>query len=107
MLVGAMIQVVSLGGGGGCIPSMSSDTGILRMSPVNSHVVCLASIPGVPSNTCTTAFDPLTSRTWPLRFEPSARVSVTISAYFGNYERKRIINNSETANMLFREWEFY
>ena len=33
------------------IPSISSDTGILRMSPVNSHVVCLASMPDVPSNT--------------------------------------------------------
>lgn len=31
---------------------MSSDTGILKMSPVNSHNVCLASIPEVPSNTC-------------------------------------------------------
>ena len=35
-------------------PSMSSDTGILMMSPVNSHVVCLASIPEVPSNTYST-----------------------------------------------------
>ena len=84
---------------------MSSETGILRISPVNSHVVCLASIPDVPSNTCTTAFDPLTSRTWPLRFEPSERVSVTISAYFGNYEREGSINNSEMVNMFFREWE--
>lgn len=33
------------------LPNMSSDTGILRMSPVNSHSVCLASIPDVPSNT--------------------------------------------------------
>ena len=31
---------------------MSSDTGVLKMSPVNSHNVCLASIPEVPSNTC-------------------------------------------------------
>lgn len=36
-------------------PNMSSETGILKMSPVNSHVVCLASIPDVPSNTCNTA----------------------------------------------------
>ena len=33
------------------LPCMSSETGILRMSPVNSHVVCLASMPEVPSNT--------------------------------------------------------
>ena len=33
------------------LPNMSSETGILRISPVNSHVVCLASIPEVPSNT--------------------------------------------------------
>lgn len=34
-----------------CSPNMSDDTGVLKMSPVNSHVVCLASIPDVPSNT--------------------------------------------------------
>lgn len=33
-------------------PSMSSDTGVRRMSPVNSHVVFWESIPEVPSNTC-------------------------------------------------------
>ena len=32
-------------------PSMSSDTGVRRMSPVNSQVVFWASIPEVPSNT--------------------------------------------------------
>ena len=35
------------------LPSMSSETGVLRMSPVNSHVVRLASIPDVPSKTLT------------------------------------------------------
>ncbi len=34
-----------------CLPSMSSDTGVRMMSPVNSHAVFLASIPEVPSNT--------------------------------------------------------
>lgn len=34
------------------IPSMSSETGVRRMSPVNSQLVFLASIPEVPSNTC-------------------------------------------------------
>ena len=34
------------------LPNMSSDTGTLRISPVNSHNVCFASIPAVPSNTC-------------------------------------------------------
>jgi hypothetical protein len=49
---------------------MSSDTGVRRMSPVNSQVVRLASMPDVPSNTCTTAFEPDTSSTWPaLRME--------------------------------------
>ena len=33
-------------------PSMSSDTAIRRMSPVKLHLVCLLSIPAVPSNTC-------------------------------------------------------
>lgn len=33
-------------------PNISSDTGVRRMSPVNSHTVCLASTPEVPSNTC-------------------------------------------------------
>lgn len=31
---------------------MSSETGVRRMSPMNSQEVCLASIPDVPSNTC-------------------------------------------------------
>ena len=65
------------------LPNISSDTGVRRMSPVNSQVVLLASIPEVPSNTwfqninprlfsfeldyltCTTALLPDTSRTWP------------------------------------------
>lgn len=34
------------------IPNMSSDTGVRKMSPVNSQLVFLASIPEVPSNTC-------------------------------------------------------
>jgi len=33
------------------IPSMSSETGIFIISPVNSQDVCLASIPDVPSKT--------------------------------------------------------
>lgn len=32
-------------------PSMSSDTGVRKMSPVNSQLVFLASMPEVPSNT--------------------------------------------------------
>ena len=38
---------------------MSDDTGVLKMSPVNSHVVCLASIPDVPSKTCERKLDVL------------------------------------------------
>ena len=34
-------------------PNMSSETGVLRMSPVNSQVVCLASMAAVPSKTWT------------------------------------------------------
>lgn len=34
--------------------------------------------------TCTTALDPLTSSTWPLRVLPSCSVSFTISANLGN-----------------------
>lgn len=45
---------VGQSGQGNNSPSMSSDTGVLMMSPVNSQVVCLASIPAVPSNTCKT-----------------------------------------------------
>ena len=33
------------------LPNISDDTGVLKISPVNSHVVCLASIPEVPSKT--------------------------------------------------------
>ena len=32
-------------------PNMSSETGVRKMSPVNSQVVFLASIPDVPSKT--------------------------------------------------------
>ncbi len=32
-------------------PSISSETGVLKMSPVNSHTVFFASIPEVPSKT--------------------------------------------------------
>lgn len=49
---------------------------------VNVHVcvwVCVC--------TWTTALEPLTSRTCPLRFDPSDNVSVTISAYLGNWIR--------------------
>ena len=164
------------------LPNISSDTGMRKISPVNSQVVCFASIPDVPSKTFeentnrtnyvlpqshpqsikiqqhvvfdfvgfrelssklirdhalhgirhttlvrvqqfgswvstwfldfvrvkkqatytkinksvvptinsvwvitwTTAFDPLTSSTWPLLFVPSARVKLTISANLGN-----------------------
>ena len=34
------------------VPSMSSETGVRKMSPVNSQLVFLASMPDVPSNTC-------------------------------------------------------
>lgn len=66
------------------LPNISSDTGVLKMSPVNSQSVFFASIPDVPSKTCTTALLPLTSSTCPERFVPSANLSCTISAYLGN-----------------------
>mmetsp|Transcript_9609 Transcript_9609/g.40777 ORF Transcript_9609/g.40777 Transcript_9609/m.40777 type:complete len:240 (-) Transcript_9609:248-967(-) len=44
-------------------PSMSSETGVLSTSPVNSSRVFRPSTPEVPSNTCTTARSPSTSRT--------------------------------------------
>lgn len=55
----------------------------LHTSPVNSRVVPLLSMPGVPSKTCTTALLPSTSSTCPLREEPSPSFKLTISAYFG------------------------
>jgi len=64
-------------------PSMSSDTGVVRMLPVNSIDVRWLSMPAVPSNTCTTAFEPATSSTWPAREVPSASVRLTISANLG------------------------
>lgn len=94
------------------VPSMSSETGVRNMSPVNSQLVFLASMPAVPSNTCrrqsgggnsssgvllevptlcqtdvntcTTALEPVTSSTWPLLLVPSGSVRWTISAYLGN-----------------------
>jgi hypothetical protein len=66
------------------LPNISSETGVRRISPVNSTVVYFASMPAVPSKTCTTAFDPDTSRTCPLRILPSGNVKLTISANFGN-----------------------
>ena len=70
-------------------PSMSLDTGVFRISPVNVHDVCLLSIPLVPSKTWTTAFSPSTSRTWPLRMVPSPSLRLTISANFGFFTRSR------------------
>lgn len=64
-------------------PSMSSDTGVVRISPENSTEVLVLSIPEVPSNTCTTAFVPATSSTWPERCEPSGSLKFTISANRG------------------------
>ena len=64
-------------------PSMSSDTGVVRILPENSTEVLVLSIPEVPSNTCTTAFDPATSSTWPERCVPSPSVKFTISANRG------------------------
>ena len=65
-------------------PSISSATGSFMLLPVNSTCVDLTSTPVVPSNTWTIAFLPWISRTWPPRFEPSGRVSCTISLYEGN-----------------------
>lgn len=46
--------------------------------------------------TWTTAFDPLTSRTWPDRTVPSARWSSTISAYLGNFTSSKITSGPLT-----------
>jgi len=43
--------------------------------------------------TCTTAFDPLTSSTCPLRWLPSWSVSRTISANFGNWQQQKKIQH--------------
>mmetsp|Transcript_17087 Transcript_17087/g.55789 ORF Transcript_17087/g.55789 Transcript_17087/m.55789 type:complete len:225 (-) Transcript_17087:125-799(-) len=64
-------------------PSMSSDTGVVKMLPVNSMEVRRLSMPAVPSNTWTTALVPWTSSTWPERCVPSASVKLTISANIG------------------------
>mmetsp|Transcript_10501 Transcript_10501/g.16807 ORF Transcript_10501/g.16807 Transcript_10501/m.16807 type:complete len:207 (+) Transcript_10501:1257-1877(+) len=62
-------------------PSMSSDTGVLSTSPVNSSFVLRPSTPDVPSNTCTMARSPSTSSTCPRREDPSPSLMFTISAY--------------------------
>lgn len=46
------------------LPSISSEMAILSTSPVNDTRVFLLSIPDVPSNTCTTARLPKTSKIW-------------------------------------------
>ena len=72
------------------LPSISSDTPILRTSPVNSQRVLRLSISDVPSKTWTTARLPATSRTWPERLVPSPRLRLTISAYFGSFTLSRM-----------------
>lgn len=90
-------------------PSISSETGIFKVLPVNSTRVFLASMPEVPSKTFynnhsvsfsdrpsndrdhawltwTTAFFPWTSSTWPARLLPSGKVSSTISENLGYYK---------------------
>ena len=90
------------------LPSMSSDTGVRRMSPVNSHVVFFASIPDVPSKTCTTALDPVTSRTWPALCEPSGSFKFTISANLGNLTLSRITRGPLTPDTVLKRnyWTF-
>ena len=68
-------------------PSMSSETGVLSTSPVNSNFVFLPSTPEVPSKTWTTARSPSTSRTCPRRMLPSPSLMLTISAYCADCER--------------------
>mmetsp|Transcript_3047 Transcript_3047/g.8408 ORF Transcript_3047/g.8408 Transcript_3047/m.8408 type:complete len:252 (-) Transcript_3047:107-862(-) len=78
-------------------PNISRETGVFRISPVNSQCVRLLSIPVVPSNTCTTALSPFTSSTCPRRTEPSPSVMFTISAYVGFFTLSRITNGPFTA----------
>lgn len=73
-----------------------------RTSPVNSRVVWVLSMPEVPSNTCTTALLPSTSRTWPRRAEPSPSRMLTISAYFGFCNRNDRLKN-ETHGIIGRD----
>ena len=53
-------------------------------------------MPAVPSKTCTTAFEPDTSRICPLRTVPSGNVKLTISANFGNLTLSNITNGPLT-----------
>ncbi len=78
------------------LPSISSLTGVRKISPVNSHTVFLASIPDVPSNTWTIAFEPEISRIYPLRYVPSGKVKFTISANLGNFTLSKITNGPLT-----------
>uniref|UniRef100_A0A0A9E999 Vacuolar ATP synthase subunit B n=1 Tax=Arundo donax TaxID=35708 RepID=A0A0A9E999_ARUDO len=77
-------------------PSISSETGVFRTSPVNCTVVYLLSIPEVPSKTCTTAFSPSTSRTWPRRVVPSPNLMFTISWNFGPFTLSKITSGPAT-----------
>ena len=77
-------------------PSMSSETGVVRMFPENSTVVFWLSMPDVPSNTCTTAFEPCTSRIWPVRVVPLLSVRLTISANLGERTLSRITSGPFT-----------
>ena len=83
-------------------PSISSDTPIFRTSPVNSQCVLRLSMPEVPSNTCTTARFPDTSRTWPERSVPSPRRRLTISANWGSFTLSRITRGPFTPAMVLR-----
>lgn len=65
-------------------PQHVFSTGSFMLLPVNSTWVAFTSTPDVPSKTCTIAFLPWTSSTWPPRFEPSGSVNCTISLYDGN-----------------------
>mmetsp|Transcript_119098 Transcript_119098/g.234003 ORF Transcript_119098/g.234003 Transcript_119098/m.234003 type:complete len:204 (+) Transcript_119098:287-898(+) len=60
-------------------PMRSSEMGIFKVSPVNSMWQFLLSMLLVPSNTWTMAFFLFTSKIWPWRTEPSARLTLTIS----------------------------
>ena len=82
------------------LPNMSSLTGVLSTSPVNSNFVFLPSIPLVPSKICTTARSPSTSSTCPRLAVPSPSRTLTISAYFALETLSKITSGPATARTV-------
>jgi hypothetical protein len=71
-------------------PGISSNTPVFGTLLANSHLVCRLLLLEVPSNTWTTAPEPVTSRPWPELWVLLPRARFTILAYMVSFTRSNM-----------------